>query len=288
MDRRDLLKGMAMSAAALALRPSLLRAAAQDADARLATLEQHYGGRLGVAIWDTGNGRRAGHRADERFLLCSTFKMLLAAAVLKRVDRGTARLDTRLTFGKDVLLEYAPVTSQHVGAPGMSIAELCHAAITLSDNTAANVLMKHLGGPHVVTELARQLGDGITRLDHIEPELNRPSPDGVSDTTTPNAMLANLHALLLGDALSAASRTQLTEWMLGTVTGKQLLRVGVPATWRIGEKTGSGDTLKNDVAILWPPARKPLLAAVYYDNAALDSVGRSAVLAAVGRVLATL
>jgi beta-lactamase class A len=267
MDRRDLLKGMAMSAAALALRPSLLRAGTQDADARLAALEQRYGGRLGVAIWDTGDGRRAGHRADERFLLCSTFKMLLAAAVLKRVDQGAERLDTRLTFGKDALLEYAPVTSQHVGAPGM---------------------MKHLGGPHVVTELAGQLGDGITRLDHIEPELNRPSPDGVSDTTTPNAMLANLHALLLGDALSAASRTQLTDWMLGTVTGKQLLRAGLPTSWRIGEKTGSGNTLKNDVAILWPPARKPLLAAVYYDNAAMDSESRSAVLAAVGRVLATL
>ncbi|GGA30433.1 class A beta-lactamase [Dyella nitratireducens] len=288
MDRRDLLKGMMAGATVLALRPSRLLAGTQDVNAQLAALERQYGGHLGVAILDTGNTRRAGYRADERFLLCSTFKMLLAAAVLMRVDRGTERLDTHLVFGKDALLEYAPVTSQHAGPPGMSIAELCNAAITLSDNTAANVLMKHLGGPHVVTDLARQLGDTLTRLDHIEPELNRPSPDGVSDTTTPNAMLANLQTLLLGHALSDTSRKQLTDWMLGTVTGKKLVRAGVPSDWRIGEKTGANGTQNNDVAILWPPQRKPLLVAAYYENAATDTTGRSAVLAAVGRIVATM
>lgn len=288
MHRRDLLKGMAVGSVALAMRPSLLLAGAEDASARLAALERQHGGRLGVAIWDTGDGRRAGHRADERFLLCSTFKMLLAAAVLKRVDGGTQRLATRLVFGQDALLDYAPVTSRHVGPPGMSIAELCHAAITLSDNAAANVLMKHLGGPHVVTDLARQLGDPLTRLDHVEPELNRPSPDGVSDTTTPHAMLAMMQKLLLGRALSDTSRQQLTDWMLGTVTGTKLVRAGTPSNWRIGEKTGSSNTQNNDVAILWPPGRKPLLVAVYYENAAKDNAGRSAVLAAVGRMVAAM
>lgn len=288
MERRDLLKGMVVGAMALGLRPSFALAGAEDSNARLAALEQQYGGRLGVAILDTGNGQRAGHRADERFLLCSTFKMLLAAAVLARVDRGTERLDKRLVFGKDALLEYAPVTREHVGPPGMNLAELCNAAITLSDNTAANVLLAHLGGPRAVTDLARQLGDTFTRLDHFEPELNRPSPDGVSDTTTPNAMLANLQKLLLGNALSEASRKQLTDWMLGTVTGKKLVRAGVPSDWRIGEKTGSSDVQNNDVAIVWPPGRKPLLVAVYYENAAKDSAGRSVVLASVGRIVATM
>jgi beta-lactamase class A len=288
MERRDVLKGMMVGAVAMGLRPSLLRAGAQDSHAQLAALERQHGGRLGVAILDTANGRRVGYRADERFLLCSTFKMLLAAAVLWRVDRGTERLDTRLVFDKDALLEYAPVTRQHVGPPGMSLAELCHAAITLSDNTAANVLLAHLGGPHVVTDIARQLGDPLTRLDHTEPALNQPSPDGRSDTTTPNAMLANLQKLLLGDALSDASRKQLTDWMLGTVTGKQLVRAGVPSDWRIGEKTGSSNRQNNDVAILWPPGRKPLLVAVYYENAAKDTAGRSAVLAAVGRIVAAM
>lgn len=288
MDRRDWLKGMAVGVVALSMRPSLLLAGTQDINAPLAALERQHGGRLGVAILDTGNGRRAGYRADERFLLCSTFKMLLAAAVLIRVDHGTERLDTRLVVNQDDLLEYAPVTSQHVGQPGMSIAELCNAAITLSDNTAANVLMKHLGGPHVVTDLARQLGDTLTRLDRIEPELNRKTPDGLSDTTTPDAMIANTQKLLLGNTLSETSRKQLTDWMLGTVTGKKLIRVGVPSDWRIGEKTGTNTFQNNDVAILWPPGRKPLLVAVYYENAAMDTDGRSAVLAAVGRVVAAM
>lgn len=288
MDRRDWLKGMAVGAAALAMRPSLLLAGTQDTNAQLAALEHRHGGRLGVAILDTGNGHRGGYRADERFLLCSTFKMLLAAVVLLRVDRGTERLDTHLVFGKEDLLEYAPITSQHAGPPGMTIAELCHAAITLSDNTAANVLMKHLGGPHVVTDLAHQLGDTLTRLDRMEPELNRKTPDGLSDTTTPNAMMANTQKLLLGHVLSDTSRKQLTDWMLGTTTGKKLIRAGLPSNWRIGEKTGANGFQNNDVAILWPPGCKPLLVAAYYENEATDTAGRSAVLAAVGRVVATM
>ncbi|HUA80486.1 MAG TPA: class A beta-lactamase [Dyella sp.] len=289
MDRRDVLKGMAMGAAALSLRPSLVRAAdAEKAEDRLAALERRYGGRLGVAILDTGTGQRAGHRADERFLMCSTFKMLLAAAVLSRVDHGQEHLDRRLVYDRQAVLEYAPVTRQHVGPPGMTLAELCSAAVSLSDNTAANVLMAHLGGPSVVTNFARQVGDSITRLDRIEPELNRPTPEGVSDTTTPHAMLGDLKTLMLGHVLSDPSRQQLTAWMLATTTGKKLVRAGVPADWRVGEKTGSGVTQNNDVAILWPPARKPLLVAAYYENTQKDSDGRSVVLAEVGRIVATL
>lgn len=290
MERRDLLKTMVIGAAALGLRPpSLLHAADTHAsDPRWATLEQRFGGRLGVAILDTGSGRRLGYRDEQRFLLCSTFKMLLVAAVLVRVDQGREHLDRRLVFNQDAVLEYAPVTRQHVGSPGMRMAELCQAAITLSDNTAANVLLAHLGGPSVVTAFARQLGDTVTRLDHIEPALNHPSPDHVSDTTTPAAMLANLQTLLLGDTLSHASRQQLIDWMLATVTGTTLLRAGLPADWRVGDKTGSSSVQTNDVAIVWPPARKPLLIAMYYENAGKDSAGRSAVFEAVGRIVATL
>ncbi|RDS81740.1 class A beta-lactamase [Dyella monticola] len=285
MDRRHLLKTVALGTAALAMRPSRLLAASSGTNA-FAALEQRYGGRLGVAVWDTENENRAGYRADERFLMCSTFKMLLAGAVLSRVDHGTERLDRRLVFGKDAVLAYAPITSQHAGPPGMTIGELCEAAITLSDNTAANVLLTHLGGPSVVTHLARQLGDTVTRLDHVEPELNRPSADGLSDTTTPNAMLATMHRLLLGDALSLASRQQLTAWMLGTVTGKKLVRAGVPADWRIAEKTGSSTRQTNDVLVMWPPRRKPLLVTAYYDNPAKDTQARSVVLAEAGRIIA--
>lgn len=288
MDRRSVLKGIAVGAVALGLRPSLSKAQTEDISAKLAALERQYGGKLGVAILDTGNGRRAGHRADERFLMCSTFKMLLAAAMLSRVDQGKEQLDRRLVFGKDALLEYAPIASQHVGPPGMTIAELCGAAVSLSDNTAANVLLAHLGGPSVVTNFARQLGDTITRLDHIEPELNRPSPDQVSDTTTPNAMLANLHKLMLEDVLSETSRKQLTTWMLATTTGKTLVRAGLPPDWRVGEKTGRNDIQTNDVAIVWPPARKPLLVTAYYENPAKDAEARAIVLAAAGRIVAAM
>ena len=290
MDRRTLLKGAVIGTSAAALwRPSILRAAeASGVKAKLAAQENQHGGRLGVAMLDTGSGKRAGYRDDERFLMCSTFKLLLAAAVLARVDRGREQLDQRLVFGKQALLEYAPITSKHAGPPGMTIAELCQAAVALSDNTAANVLLAHLGGPSAaVTAYARQLGDPITRLDHNEPELNRPSADPASDTTTPNAMLADLQKLTLGRALSDASRKQLLEWMSQTSTGMHLLRAGVPSDWRVGEKTGSGSTQRNDVVIMWPPNRQPLLVTAYYVNAQMDDDQRAAVLAAVGRIAAT-
>jgi beta-lactamase class A len=287
VDRRTLLRAAVIGASALSLRlPFALAAATEDAKAQLAAVERQHGGRLGVAMLDIGSGKRIGYRADERFLMCSTFKMLLAAAVLARVDRGQEQLGRRLVFSKDAVLEYAPVTSQHVGPPGMTIAQLCQAAIALSDNTAANVLLAHLGGPAIVTAFARQLGNPLTRLDRIEPELNRPSADGLSDTTTPDAMLGDLQKLTLGSVLSEVSRKQLIAWLCETTTGKTLLRAGVPADWRIGEKTGSGVTQRNDVAIMWPPQRQPLLVTAYYENMQASDEQRAAVLAEVGRIIA--
>lgn len=289
MQRRDVLKGVLLGGAALAVGDVVrarARPASSGAGAQLAMLERRSGGKLGVAILDTGSGRQATYRADERFLLCSTFKLLLAAAVLKRVDDGTGHLDRRVVFGKDVLLEWAPVTSKHVGSPGMTVAALCEAAITLSDNTAANLLLQEIGGPQAVTAYLRRLGDPLTRLDRTETRLNRWHGDW--DTTTPQAMLTDMHKLLLGDALSPASRTQLTNWLRACQTGGTSLRAGLPATWQEGDKTGSGDTASNDAAILWPPGRKPLLVAAYYDNPKVSTDARHAVLADVGQVVATL
>lgn len=250
-------------------------------------LEHQRGGRLGVAILDTGNGQRITYRADERFLMCSTFKLLAASAVLARVDQGAEKLDRRVVFGKDVLLSYAPVTSLHAGGTGMTIAELCEAAITVSDNTAANLLLSSLGGPSAITAFVRRMGDDVTRLDRTEPELNVSSPGDIRDTTTPNAMLADLQGLLLGDVLSRPSREQLTTWLRATSTGKDTLRAGLPAGWTAGDKTGSGSHgERNDVAIVWPPNRKPLLIAAYYVNPDTDDAGRNRVLAEVGRIAA--
>lgn len=290
MNRRNLLKGVAATAVALVFRPAFsLGGTGELAATRLAALERKHGGRLGVAILDTGNGRRVGHRADERFLMCSTFKLLAVAAVLARVDRSAERLDRRIVFGKESILAWAPVTSHRIGAPGMSVAELCQAAITVSDNTAANLLLASLGGPAAVTSYVRALGDPLTRLDRIEPELNVGAPGDVRDTTTPNAMLADLRTLLLGHALSATSRQQLAEWLRATRTGTDKLRAGVPGDWDAGDKTGSGaHGESNDIAIIWPPQRRPLLVTAYYAAASADDAGRDAVLAEVGRIAASI
>ncbi|MEW9572584.1 class A beta-lactamase [Rhodanobacter sp. Si-c] len=290
MNRRTLLKTALLGTSALALRPVLARSIREgDVEARLAALERKHGGRLGVAILDTGDGHRYGHRADERFLMCSTFKVLAVSAVLARVDQGAERLDRRVMFGRDAVLSWAPVTSHRVGAPGMSVAELCHAAITVSDNTAANLLLASMGGPAAVTAFARRLGDLLTRLDRIEPALNVGADGDLRDTTTPDAMLGDLRALLLGNALSVTSRDQLAAWMRATSTGLDKLRAGVPHGWQAGDKTGSGaHDETNDIAIFWPLQRKPLLVTAYLAGSAADADGRSAVLAEVGRIAASV
>ena len=290
MNRRDLLKTTLGIGSVLVVRPTFARAAGTGGiDARLAALERRHGGRLGVAMLDTGSGIRIAHRGDERFLMCSTFKLLAVAAVLARVDRGAERLDRPVIFGKEVVLAWAPVTRDHVGVPGMSVAELCRAAITQSDNTAANLLLASLGGPSAVTKFVRVLGDAVTRLDRIEPDLNVGSPGDLRDTTTPHAMLDTMRKVLLGDALSEASRALLSGWLHACTTGTDKLRAGFPTDWTSGDKTGSGSQREtNDVAIAWPPERKPLLVTAYYSGSTADAAARSAVLADVGRLVAEI
>ena len=224
--------------------------------ARLAHLEKTSGGRLGVAVLDSADGRRFGLRQDERFPLCSTFKLLLAACVLARVDRGEEQLARRIVYGRGDLVEYSPTAERHVGKPGLSVAELCEAAVTLSDNGAANLLLASLGGPAGLTDWLRGTGDEVTRLDRNEPTLNQAIPGDPRDTTTPTAMLETLQRLLLGDVLKPTSREQLRAWLLANQTGDARIRAGVPKDWKVGDKTGTGPKAtgtSNDVAILWPP-----------------------------------
>ena len=221
--------------------------------------------------------------------MCSTFKLMAVAAVLARVDGGAEQLDRRVVFGKGVVLSYAPVTSHRVGAPGMSVAELCEAAMTVSDNTAANLLLGSMGGPSAVTAFARGLGDSTTRLDRIEPDLNVGSPGDLRDTTTPNTALATLQKILLGNVLSAASRAQLLSWLRACTTGAEKLRAGVPAGWAVGDKTGSGaNNEANDVGILYPPQRAPILITAYYADSTVDAATRNGILADVGHIAASM
>ena len=291
MERRGFLQVLLAGASALALPARLTRAAPARAGSapRLAALDEKHGGRLGVSILDTASGRRSGHRGGERFLMCSTFKLLAVAAVLARVDAGREQLDRRIVFDRRALLAYAPVTSLRLGAPGMSVAELCGAAITVSDNTAANLLLASMGGPAAVTAFVRGLGDAVTRLDRIEPELNVGGPGDLRDTTTPDAMLATMQTLLLGTALSTPSRDRLVGWLRACSTGTDQLRAGLPAGWSAGDKTGSGSHGEtNDVAIVWPPRRRPLLVTAYYAGSPAAVAERHAVLAEVGRIAASI
>jgi beta-lactamase class A len=287
--RRAFLRGGAAVAAAL-VAPAAWAApdARRTRDEVLDELETKSGGRLGVAILNTDSGERVVRRADERFAMCSTFKLLLVAAVLSRVDGEAERLERRIGYDQADLLEHAPVTRARAGEGSLSVAELCDAAITVSDNTAANLLLTAIGGPAALTAYVRTLGDTTTRLDRNEPMLNEAAPGDPRDTTTPAAMLGCLEALLVGRALSPASREQLTRWLVANKTGDQRLRAGAPRSWRIGDKTGTGERgTTNDVGILWPPERKPLLIAAFIADSSAPLAVRNEVLAGVGRLAVT-
>lgn len=287
LSRRAMLAGALLSAPLLSL-PRSAEAADKIVD-RLAALEKKHGGRLGVAILDTRTGKTVSHRGDERFALCSTFKLLAASLVLLRVDAGQETLSRRVMFARSDLVTYSPETEKHAGKDGMTVAELCKAAVTLSDSTAANLLLESFGGPKALTDFARSLGDAKTRLDRIEPALNEAAPGDARDTTTPNAMLGDLHKLVLGNVLSHASRSLLTDWMVANRTGDKRLRAGLPKSWRVGDKTGSGSHgATNDIAVVWPTGGKPLVVTAYYAGSPAPMADRNLVLAAVGNIVARM
>ncbi|MDQ0569600.1 beta-lactamase class A [Variovorax paradoxus] len=256
-----------------------------SAEAQLAALESAVGGRLGVAAFDTGSGARVLHRATERFPLCSTFKTMLAAAILARSERDSSLLERRVSYGKSDLLTNSPITEKHLGQ-GMTVSAMCAATIQYSDNAAANLLMKILGGPAAVTAFARSIGDQTFRLDRWETELNSAIPGDPRDTTSPEAMASSLQRLVLGDALGAAQRSQLETWLLGNTTGATRIRAGVPADWKVGDKTGLGSYgTNNDTGVLWPQAGAPLVLAVYLTFPKQDAPARNDVIASAARIV---
>ena len=283
LDRRSFLG----TAAGTGLSLMLANQAMAKADDDFARLEKQSGGRLGVAAVDKASGTRIAYRADERFAMCSTFKFLAAAAVLARVDKGELTLDKSIAYGKDDLLSYAPVAKEHVAEGHLTLEALCAAAVGVSDNTAANLILKEIGGPAGWTAYARALGDTTSRLDRTEPELNSAVVGDPRDTTTPLAMLGNLDAVMIGDALKEASRDKLEEWMVaGTVTGP-LIRAGVPKTWQVADKSGSGaHGTRNDIGVLYRPDSAPILAAIYTTGSKLDMDGQNKVIADAAALIA--
>jgi beta-lactamase class A len=248
-------------------------------------IEAGSGGRLGVAVRETGSGKHFSHRGDERFAMCSTFKYLLAAAILTRVDKGEESLERGLPVAAGDTLSNSPITEKHVGGT-LSIAELCEAVITVSDNAGAHLLLAAIDGPAALTGFLRGIGDEVTRLDRYELEMSEAVPGDPRDTTSPNAMLADLDRLVLGTVLSEASRERLTGWLIANKTGDARLRAGLPKGWRVGDKTGTGGHgTTNDVAVIWPPSASPLLVASYLTESPLESDARNAVLADVARAV---
>jgi beta-lactamase class A len=289
MSRRQAVAGSLLALPALAA--SSTKGWTQDAkaaEAGLAELERRHPGRICVSILDVASGKRIEHRAHERILMCSTFKALAAALVLARVDKKEEKLDRRIKFSQKDVVTYSPATQPHVGERGMTIAEICDAAVTLSDNTAGNLLLASFGGPPALTAFFRSLGDDVSRLDRIETELNtHDGPNDLRDTTTAAAMLENLRKLLLTDVLSSPSRSQLAAWLIANKTGDARLRAGLPKTWLVGDRTGTnGDKHgnANDIAVIWPPDRAPIVVSAYCEIPGIPTDQRNAVIAEIGRI----
>jgi beta-lactamase class A len=260
-----------------------------NAVSALGELEAQLGGRVGVAALDTRDGASLAYRGDERFAMCSSYKWMLAAAILARVDAGEFMLSQRVPYSARDLIEVSPVTKARVDEGSLEVRELCAAAIEVSDNTAANLLLALLGGPQSLTRYLRGLGDQVTRLDRNETALNSNVPGDERDTTMPGAMVETMRKILLGNALSSEGRERLVSWMKNCRTGLERLRAGLPMDWFEGDKTGAGlNGAAVDNAIIWPPQRQPILVAAYLSGSKASARELNAAHARIGGIVASV
>ncbi len=281
LNRRTLLA----AASGLAVWPAL----AQEALPSLSAYERETGGRVGLYAENVVTGAKIAWRAEERFVMCSTFKASLASFVLARIDQGKDHLESMIVYGPEDLLEYAPVAKQNItnsAKASMSVADMCAATVELSDNTCANLLLARIGGPSALTAFWRSTGDTVTRLDHNEPELNRSPPGDPNDTTTPVAMVGNLRRFLLGEVLSLDSRQRLTGWMLNCKTGDNRLRAGLPKDWKVADKTGnSGRDAAGDIAVVWSKPDRQVLISAYVQGGSPSEPQFTALFSEIGRMV---
>lgn len=281
--RRTML--MMMVTIPLLLGSTVLYAGTSSVQQKLEALEKSAGGRLGVALINTADDSQIVYRADERFAMCSTSKVMAAAAVLKQSESDKALLNQRVEIKKSDLINYNPIAEKHVNGT-MTLAELSAAALQYSDNTAMNKLIAYLGGPEKVTAFARSLGDETFRLDRTEPTLNTAIPGDPRDTTTPLAMAQTLRNLTLGKALAETQRAQLVTWLKGNTTGSASIQAGLPTSWVVGDKTGSGDYgTTNDIAVIWPENHAPLILVTYFTQPEQKAESRRDVLAAAAKIV---
>lgn len=253
--------------------------------AELERIEQTLEARIGFAAHNLATGQRWEVNADERFAMSSTFKTLACGALLAQVEEGQLALDTEVSFEASELVTYSPVTEQYAGDQPMTLFELCDATMSTSDNTAANLVLQALGGPEAITAFARSMDDRTTRLDRYETALNEATPGDERDTTTPNAMLATLETLVLGDVLTPESRQQLQDWMKGNAVADGLFRAAMP-DWIIADRTGAGGYGSRSItAIIWPPEQAPTAVVFYITETEASFEARNAAIASLGEVI---
>jgi beta-lactamase class A len=282
MKRRDFLWSSLGFAAASSL-------AAEAPITAISDYERSSGGHIGLHAENIRTGAKLSWRADERFVMCSTFKASLAACVLSRVDRSEDDLETLVHYSAADMQDFwAPVAKENLARGFLSVKEMCRAAVEQSDNACANLLLSRIGGPPALTAFWRKIGDHVTRLDDPEPFLNRTPPGGLRNTTTPAAMANTLRRLVLERILSEASRTTFTEWLVGCQTGANRLRAGLPGSWVIGDKTGNnGKDAAGDIAVAWPKPDVPIVISVYTRGGSPSSQQFDSAFAGIGRFVGT-
>jgi len=286
IDRRTLLAAapaLAFAGPALAW-PALV----ESAPAPIRAYERRTRGRVGLYAENLQTGKKLAWRARERFAMCSTFKASLVACVLSKVDMGQEHLDRMVPYGEKDLLEYAPVAraKDNLARGALSVEALCRGAVEMSDNTCANLLLSAVGGPAAMTNFWRTTGDGVSRLDANEPELNRSKPGDPHNTTSPAAMAGNLKRLVLGSMLLPPSRERLTNWMLGCRTGDNRLRAGLPKGWMVADKTGNnGRDAAGDIAVAWIKPGQPLLICAYTQGGSPRADDHDALFAGIGKLV---
>lgn len=275
----SLLMLCAVSASAATLDSAALAAIARQE-------EQQLQARIGIAVIDTANGETVSYRGDERFPHNSTHKALLCGALLSETDKGTLRLSDTTQYPTSALVAYSPVTEKFAAPASISWQQVCDAAITYSDNTAANLLINKLGGPAAITHYLGTIGDNVTHLDRLEPELNSAIPGDKRDTTTPVAISKTLQTLALGDVLKPASRAQLIQWMRDDKVADALLRSALPAGWTIADKTGAGaHGSRSIISIVWPQQRQPLIVSVFITQTPATLAQSNQAIARIGKAV---
>ncbi len=248
-------------------------------------IEQNIAGRVGVSVFDTQNNQHWNYKGNERFPMMSTFKTLACAKMLQELDGGDIKANTQYLIKKEDLVVYSPITKKQVGNT-ITPEKSCEATMLTSDNTAANIVLQHIGGPKGVTDFLRSIGDNVTRLDRFEPDLNEAKINDLRDTTTPNAMVQTLNTILLGEVLTENAQSQLTTWMKNNTISGQLLRSVLPQDWIIADRTGAGAHGSRGItALVWNTKRKPIIISIYLTQTDLSFAERNRVISEIGEII---